>query len=83
MAGLCYQNRHYKRVWNHVEIGRIPMPVPKGKEDLYGKIVGHMINTGHNREESKNIADRAVKDKGGKKKCKVCGKIHKRGEWHQ
>ncbi len=36
------------------------MPVTKGKQALYGKIVGHMQNLGKSLDESKNIADRAV-----------------------
>jgi len=40
------------------------MPVPKGKHDIYGRIVGHMINTGKSMEKAKNIADKAVKKKG-------------------
>jgi len=43
------------------------MPVPKGKEDLYGKIAGHMQNLGKSLGEAKNIADRAVKVKKNKK----------------
>jgi len=36
------------------------MPVPKGKEELYGKIAGHMQNLGKSLTEAKNIADKAV-----------------------
>src|SRR6266567_3676571 len=43
------------------------MPVPKGKEELYGKIAGHMQNLGKSLEEAKDIADRAVKVKKNKK----------------
>ncbi len=43
------------------------MPVPKGKEELYGKIAGHMQNLGKSLQESKDIADRAVKVKKKKK----------------
>jgi hypothetical protein len=39
------------------------MPVPKGKQKLYGKIAGHMQNLGKSFEEAKDIADRAVKVK--------------------
>lgn len=39
------------------------MPVPKDKQELYGKIVGHMINKGKTLEEAKKIADKAVKKK--------------------
>ena len=37
------------------------MPVPKGKEKLYGMIVGANINRGKSLEAAKTIADRAVK----------------------
>lgn len=37
------------------------MPVPKGKQKLYGKIVGHLQNLGIGREEAKDKADSAVK----------------------
>lgn len=46
------------------------MPIPDGKEHLFGMIIGHMINTGKSYEESKSIAERAVM---GKKK-KPAGK---------
>jgi hypothetical protein len=36
------------------------MPVPKGKEKLYGKIVGVNINRGRSLAAAKDIADRAV-----------------------
>jgi len=39
------------------------MPVPKGKQKLYGKIVGKNINEGKSLEKSKDIADRAVVSK--------------------
>ena len=42
------------------------MPVPKGKEKLYGKIVGANINRGKSLEDAKDIADRAVSKKGRK-----------------
>jgi hypothetical protein len=44
------------------------MPVPKGKQKLYGKIAGHMQNEGYSYEESKDIADKAVMKKPSKKK---------------
>jgi len=65
------------------------MPVPKGKQELYGKVVGHMINLGKSTEAAKDIADKAVKVKGSSsdtksgKKCAVCGKDHKSGSYHQ
>lgn len=37
------------------------MPVPKKQRELYGKIVGHMINQGKSPAEAKNIADAAIK----------------------
>ena len=37
------------------------MPVPKDKQELFGKVVGRMINEGKSQEEAKNIADRAVR----------------------
>ena len=40
------------------------MPVPKGKQKKYGKIVGANINRGKSLEEAKDIADRAVKHDG-------------------
>lgn len=45
------------------------MPVPKGKQKLYGKIVGHLQNLGIGREEAKDKADSAVKksDRGSHK----------------
>ena len=36
------------------------MPVPKNKQKLYGKVVGHMQNLEKSFEESKNIADKAI-----------------------
>jgi hypothetical protein len=48
------------------------MPVPKSKQKLYGKVVGHMQNVGYGYEEAKDIADRAVKSKPkGKSKGKA------------
>lgn len=46
----------------------LKMPVPKGKQKLYGKIAGHMQNEGYSYEESKDIADKAVMKKPSKKK---------------
>lgn len=46
------------------------MPVPKKKQTLYGKIVGHLINSGYSPEAAKNKADKAIKDKKHKKKGK-------------
>jgi hypothetical protein len=40
------------------------MPVPKGKQKLYGKIVGHLQNLGIGREEAKDKADSAVSTRG-------------------
>ena len=39
------------------------MPIEKGKQEVYGRIVGHEINQGMSLEKAKNIADRAVKHK--------------------
>ena len=36
------------------------MPVPKGKQKLYGKIVGANINKGKSMDQAKDIADEAV-----------------------
>jgi hypothetical protein len=44
------------------------MPVPKGKQKLYGMIVGHNINIGHSLESAKNIADKAITNGKSKKK---------------
>jgi len=38
------------------------MPVPKDKQDMYGKVVGHLQNMGYSLEEAKNKADKAVKN---------------------
>ena len=47
------------------------MPVPKDKQELYGKIVGHLQNIGYGLTTAKNKADSAVKTKGkGKRKAK-------------
>lgn len=43
------------------------MPVPKKKQEKYGKIVGHLQNEGYSLEEAKNKADKAIM---GKKKNK-------------
>lgn len=39
------------------------MPVPKGKERIYGVIVGKNINEGQSLTQAKHIADKAMKDK--------------------
>lgn len=39
------------------------MPVPKKKQKAYGVIVGAMQNKGKSMEESKDIADKAIKHK--------------------
>lgn len=41
------------------------MPIPKAKQALYGKILGHMLNIGKGKKKAKKIAEEAVK---GKKK---------------
>lgn len=46
-------------------------PLPKGYDkDLYGKVVGRMINTGRSVDAAHKIADQAVIDKAKKKKKK-------------
>jgi hypothetical protein len=56
------------------------MPIPKQYEELYGKIIGHMINIGKSHEEAKAIAEKAIADKSGnmipKAKKKKKGKKH-------
>ena len=37
------------------------MPIPKDKQDLYGKVIGKNINEGKSRKAAKEIAERAVK----------------------
>lgn len=44
------------------------MPVPKGKEKLYGKVIGSCYNQGGSKAKCKSRADRAVKSKRAKKK---------------
>ena len=39
-------------------------PVAKGKQEIYGRIVGHNINQGKSLEAAKHIADKAVKHRG-------------------
>jgi hypothetical protein len=56
------------------------MPVPKGKRDLYGKIVGHLQNIGIGREEAKDKADSAVaKAKPAKSKGRKRARVSKAG----
>lgn len=43
------------------------MPVPKNKQDKYGKIVGANINRGKSLAMAKAIADKAIKSKKNKK----------------
>jgi hypothetical protein len=52
------------------------MPVPKGKQKLYGKIVGHLQNIGISREAAKDKADSAVRsgEATTKKKAKSKGR---------
>lgn len=49
------------------------MPVPKDKQDLYGKIVGKNINSGKSLSAAKRIADKAIKSDNLHKKKKVNG----------
>lgn len=37
------------------------MPIPKDKQKLYAKVIGHMINIGKSPSTAKNIAEAAVK----------------------
>jgi|GEM_PF-6077203 len=48
------------------------MPVPKNKEAIYGKIVGHLQNLGYSLKVAKEKTDKAIKDHPnlGKKKPK-------------
>lgn len=48
------------------------MPVPKDKEAIYGKIVGHLQNLGYSLDQAKKKTDKAIKDHPnlGKKKKK-------------
>jgi len=39
-------------------------PVPEGKQKIYGRIVGAMVNRGHTQEDAKKVADKAVKHRG-------------------
>lgn len=39
------------------------MPVPKDKQDMYGKVVGKNINSGKSLSAAKKIADKAIRDK--------------------
>ena len=58
------------------------MPIPKDKQKLYGKVIGHMINSGKSQDEAKAIAEAAVKGGHQRTKCKGCGKVHGNGEGH-
>lgn len=46
------------------------MPVPKDKQDVYGKIVGKNINSGKSLSAAKRVADKAIKHDDNKKKGK-------------
>lgn len=37
------------------------MPIPKDKQNLYGKVIGHNLNQGKSKQEAKEIAEAAVK----------------------
>jgi len=37
------------------------MPIPKKKQKLYSKVIGHMLNLGKSKETAKAIAEAAVK----------------------
>ena len=40
------------------------MPVPEGKQKIYGRIVGSMVNRGHTMADAKKIADKATSKRG-------------------
>jgi hypothetical protein len=44
------------------------MPVPKKLQKTYGKIVGHMINSGMTMHKAKAVADKAISHMAPKKK---------------
>jgi len=46
------------------------MPVPKDKQTLYGKIVGHLQNLGFSNATAKTKADKAIKPKRFTKRSK-------------
>lgn len=48
------------------------MPVPKSKEKIYGRIVGHLQNLGYSLTQAKKKTDKAISDHPdlGKKKKK-------------
>lgn len=46
------------------------MPVPPKKQELYGKVAGHMQNLGYSLSEAKEKADSAIKGSDGKNKSK-------------
>jgi hypothetical protein len=53
------------------------MPVPKSKENIYGKIVGHLQNLGYSLKVAKEKTDKAIKDHpdlGAKRKKKPAKK---------
>lgn len=37
------------------------MPIPKDKQELYGKILGRMLNIGKGKKKAKSIAEKAVR----------------------
>ena len=50
------------------------MPVPKKKQELYGKVAGHMQNLGYSLSDAKEKADSAIKSSSSKKSGKKSGK---------
>jgi hypothetical protein len=43
------------------------MPIPKSKQNLYGKVIGSCLNKGGSKAKCKSRAERAVKSKRKKK----------------
>jgi len=45
------------------------MPIPKKKQELYGKVIGSCLNQGGSKRKCKSRAERAVLSKKKKKKA--------------
>lgn len=39
------------------------MPIPKHLQGLYGKIIGHLINSGYSHEVAKKKTEKAIRKK--------------------
>ena len=50
------------------------MPVPKKKQELYGKVAGHMQNLGYSLSDAKEKADSAIKSRSRKSGSKKSSK---------